>query len=149
MLKIYQNSTVIQTYNETQDKISHLDEIGILYLQVPYESGIIEKIKADYDVPYTDIITVNEETINYEILRDRFNREHFHSDYEMRYFTEGTAKFFIHVDDFVFELTVEPSDLISVPANVKHWFDAGDNPSFTAIRFFNDTAGWVAQYVND
>ena len=38
------------------------------------------------------------------------------------------------------------SDLISVPANAKHWFDAGENPSFAVVRVFTDTSGWTPHY---
>jgi 1,2-dihydroxy-3-keto-5-methylthiopentene dioxygenase len=43
----------------------------------------------------------------------------------------------------------EKDDLISVPANTPHWFDMGPNPSFTAIRLFNNPEGWVAQFTGD
>jgi 1,2-dihydroxy-3-keto-5-methylthiopentene dioxygenase len=39
-------------------------------------------------------------------------------------------------------------DLISVPANTKHWFDLGDSPKVRAIRIFTDQAGWVPHYTN-
>jgi 1,2-dihydroxy-3-keto-5-methylthiopentene dioxygenase len=43
----------------------------------------------------------------------------------------------------------EKDDLISVPANTRHWFDMGPNPRFTAIRLFNNTEGWVAKFTGD
>jgi len=43
----------------------------------------------------------------------------------------------------------EKDDLISVPANTKHWFDMGPNPVFTAIRLFNNPEGWVARFTGD
>jgi 1,2-dihydroxy-3-keto-5-methylthiopentene dioxygenase len=39
--------------------------------------------------------------------------------------------------------------LISVPANTKHWFDAGPAPYFTALRVFTDTTGWTPHYTGD
>ena len=46
-------------------------------------------------------------------------------------------------------LKSEKDDLISVPANTKHWFDMGPNPTFTAIRLFNNPEGWVAKFSGD
>jgi len=40
-------------------------------------------------------------------------------------------------------------DLISVPANVRHWFDMGPNPNFKAIRLFITPDGWVANFTGD
>jgi len=36
-----------------------------------------------------------------------------------------------------------------VPAGTKHWFDMGSAPQFTAIRFFDNPAGWVAEFTGD
>jgi 1,2-dihydroxy-3-keto-5-methylthiopentene dioxygenase len=46
-------------------------------------------------------------------------------------------------------LLCEKDDLISVPANTRHWFDMGPNPVFTAIRLFNNPQGWVANFTGD
>jgi 1,2-dihydroxy-3-keto-5-methylthiopentene dioxygenase len=40
-------------------------------------------------------------------------------------------------------------DLISVPAGMKHWFDMGAAPRFTAIRLFVNPDGWVARFTGD
>ncbi|MCB0643495.1 MAG: hypothetical protein KDC44_17725, partial [Phaeodactylibacter sp.] len=37
-------------------------------------------------------------------------------------------------------------DLISVPANTRHWFDFGEKLFVKAIRVFIDTSGWVPHY---
>ena len=142
MLKINDNE-IITTY---KDITRYLDNIGIFYTQVPTREDIIEYIRDQYDVPYNDTIKIDSSTPNYPELRKKFNREHIHTDYEMRLFTHGSAKFYFKEQDNVYELTVGPNDLISVPANVKHWFEAGDNPNFAAIRFFTEKDGWEAHY---
>jgi 1,2-dihydroxy-3-keto-5-methylthiopentene dioxygenase len=43
----------------------------------------------------------------------------------------------------------EAGDLISVPAGIRHWFDMGPSPRFTAIRLFTSPEGWVARYTGD
>ena len=141
MLKI--NDLVI---NDTKEKINIMDSIGVIYTQIPTIDDIIEYIKDAYDVPYNDTVVLDSSTPNYTELREKFNREHFHTDYEMRLFTHGSASFFFNIHNTIYELKVGPNDLISVPANVKHWFDAGEHPNVKAVRFFTDKNGWEAIY---
>ena len=57
--------------------------------------------------------------------------------------------FVIHANNKVYSMLCEKDDLISVPANTKHWFDMGPNPTFTAIRLFNNPEVWVANFTGD
>jgi len=79
-------------------------------------------------------------------LRNKFLSEHRHSEDEVRFFVQGKGLFSLHLGDRVYEVLCEKGDLISVPANTPHWFDMGPEPSFVAIRFFNNPEGWVANY---
>jgi len=145
MLKVY-NDTDFTTYMDYEEITRQLDTISVLYVQVPTDENIIEQIKHDYDVPYNDTIVLNSLTENYQELREKFNKEHYHTDYEMRLFTQGNARFFFNFSGTIYELKVGTNDLISVPANVKHWFDAGEHPNVAAIRFFTESNGWEAIY---
>mgnify|MGYP006276487783 CR=1 FL=1 len=82
-------------------------------------------------------------------LRQKFLAEHTHSEDEVRFFVEGRGLFCLHIGDAVLQLLCEQNDLISVPAGTKHWFDMGAAPSFCAVRFFNNTEGWVAAFTGD
>jgi 1,2-dihydroxy-3-keto-5-methylthiopentene dioxygenase len=98
-----------------------------------------------------DMIRVDGNTPNLEVIREKFIREHTHSEDEVRVFVEGQGLFWFHMDghdDEVFALLCEQDDLISVPANTKHWFDLGDSPNVCAIRIFTNQAGWVPHYTN-
>ena len=98
-----------------------------------------------------DVINVDGYTPNLAGIREKFLREHTHSEDEVRVFVEGQGFFWFHKegrDDEVFALLCEQGDLISVPANTKHWFDLGDPPKVRAIRIFTDQAGWVPHYTN-
>jgi 1,2-dihydroxy-3-keto-5-methylthiopentene dioxygenase len=55
----------------------------------------------------------------------------------------------MHVDGKVYDARCEQGDLISVPAGTRHWFDAGEQPFFTALRVFSNTSGWVPHYTGD
>lgn len=95
-----------------------------------------------------DVININSKTPNYPAIRAKFLDEHTHTEDEVRFFVEGQGLFWFHLPNSpVFNVLCQAGDLISVPANSKHWFDAGkDNPSVKAIRIFIDMEGWVPHY---
>ena len=82
-------------------------------------------------------------------LRAKFLSEHRHSEDEVRFFVDGQGLFSLHLGDKVYEVLCQKGDLISVPADTPHWFDMGPKPKFVAIRFFNNTEGWVAHFTGN
>jgi 1,2-dihydroxy-3-keto-5-methylthiopentene dioxygenase len=95
-----------------------------------------------------DVINVHPNTPDLLKVREKFLREHTHSEDEIRFFVDGTGLFWFNVNDEVFSLLCEKGDLISVPARTRHWFDLGPNAFVKAIRIFTDAAGWVPNYTN-
>jgi len=97
-----------------------------------------------------DVININAGTPNYEAVRNKFLSEHRHTEDEVRFFVFGQGAFWFNLDngkDPIFNILCQAGDLISVPANTRHWFDAGkENPSVKAIRMFIDQSGWVPHY---
>ena len=93
-----------------------------------------------------DILRVTEETPNKPAIRAKFLDEHTHSEDEVRFFIDGAGVFYLRMDGKVHMVLCEKNDLISVPANTTHWFDAGPDPRIAAIRFFNNMEGWVPNY---
>lgn len=79
-------------------------------------------------------------------LRDKFLKEHTHTEDEVRFFHEGAGNFVLHMNGRVYDAHCTQGDLISVPAHTQHWFDSGDAPSFTVLRVFTDTSGWTPHY---
>ena len=84
-----------------------------------------------------------------ETLRKTFLSEHTHAEDEVRFFVEGRGLFSLHIGDEVLLTLCERGDLIRVPAGTRHWFDMGSAPAFCALRFFNNSEGWVAQFSGD
>lgn len=93
-----------------------------------------------------DVICVTPNTPQVGALREKFLKEHTHSEDEVRFFVKGQGLFWFHLQDQVFSLLCQEGDLLSVPANFPHWFDMGEKPNVIAIRMFTDPAGWVANY---
>lgn len=79
-------------------------------------------------------------------LREKFLSEHTHGEDEVRFFIDGEGLFTLHHDGRVFNMLCRAGDLISVPAGMRHWFDMGTAPRFTAIRLFVNPDGWVAAF---
>ena len=96
-----------------------------------------------------DVVSMHPEHPDKIAFRQKFLAEHTHSEDEVRFFVRGQGLFVIHSNDKVYSMLCEQDDLISVPANTRHWFDMGPNPRFTAIRLFNNPEGWVANFTGD
>lgn len=109
----------------------------------------IERLMQSGGYQTWDVVSMRPSHPNKEQFRKMFLDEHRHGEDEVRFFVSGQGLFSMHLDACVFELTCEAGDLISVPAGTPHWFDMGPNPNFTAIRLFNNPAGWVAHWTGD
>lgn len=96
-----------------------------------------------------DVVKLTPDHPQAATLRAKFLSEHTHSEPEIRFFVAGSGHFVLHENGRVYDALCEAGDLIHVPAGIKHWFDAGAEPNFTALRVFTDESGWVAQFSGD
>lgn len=111
----------------------------------PYLDGLMGETGAGS----ADVVRINARTPDLSALRDKFLSEHTHSEDEVRFFVHGQGAFVLHIGSKVYSVLCTQGDLISVPAGIPHWFDAGLAPDVVALRVFTDTTGWVAQYTGD
>jgi 1,2-dihydroxy-3-keto-5-methylthiopentene dioxygenase len=109
----------------------------------------VDRLKEEYGFQSADVISVTPDHPDKAAMRQKFLSEHTHSDFEVRFFVEGRGLFFLHPDDRVFAVLCEKGDLISVPANMKHWFDMGADPHLSCIRLFTTPEGWVANFTGN
>ena len=108
--------------------------------------GFINKVKAERGFQSVDVVRITADMDNVAAMRGKFLNEHIHAEDEARFFTSGSGAFYINLGSNVAMLVCEAGDFVSVPAGTKHWFDMSSNPNFTAIRFFTNPEGWVAQF---
>lgn len=95
-----------------------------------------------------DVINVTPDLPNLQTMLDRFNKEHTHSEDEVRFIVKGRGIFHIHPKSGpVFVLELHAGDLINVPAGTQHWFDLCEDRNIRAIRLFKDKSGWSPLYV--
>jgi 1,2-dihydroxy-3-keto-5-methylthiopentene dioxygenase len=94
-----------------------------------------------------DIISLSDKTPNLDELLVNFQKEHHHSDDEVRYIVSGHGVFVIQGEDGnFFDVELVPGDLISVPENRRHYFTLQEDHKVVAIRIFVTSEGWVPIY---
>jgi 1,2-dihydroxy-3-keto-5-methylthiopentene dioxygenase len=96
-----------------------------------------------------DTVSVTPDHPQREAMRAKFLSEHRHAEDEVRYFVAGSGLFSLREAGRVFAVLCEAGDMISVPAGMRHWFDMGPRPSFTAMRFFRTPEGWIGDFTGD
>jgi 1,2-dihydroxy-3-keto-5-methylthiopentene dioxygenase len=107
----------------------------------------IEKLKSLGGYLTADVIDVNSQTPGIEAMLQKFNREHWHEEDEVRFIIRGSGLF--HIRPAAGPLTaveVGPGDLLTVPRGTHHWFDLCADRDIRAIRLFQDVAGWTPYY---
>jgi len=108
----------------------------------------IDELKRRGGYVTADVINVTPETPNLDAMLNKFNKEHRHSEDEVRFIVKGAGIFHIHPENHpVFAIQVAAGDLITVPAGTRHWFDLCSDRTIRAIRLFQDMTGWTPEYV--
>jgi len=106
----------------------------------------IEAMKQRGGYVTADVIDVNAQTPNLEAMLAKFDKEHTHSEDEVRFILAGRGIFFLAMGERVASVEVGPGDMLRVPRGTKHWFTLCEDRRIRAIRWFQDTTGWTPQY---
>jgi 1,2-dihydroxy-3-keto-5-methylthiopentene dioxygenase len=106
----------------------------------------IEAMKQRGGYVTADVIDVYPETPNLDAMLARFDKEHTHSEDEVRFILSGRGIFFLHIGERVISVEVGPGDLLRVPRGTTHWFTLCEDRRIRAIRWFQDTTGWTPHY---
>jgi 1,2-dihydroxy-3-keto-5-methylthiopentene dioxygenase len=107
----------------------------------------LNTLKARGGYQTADVISLSPQTANLDVILAKFDKEHLHTEDEVRFVVDGRGVFTIHgPDDRVFDVEVQPGDLLVVPTDTKHWFTLCEDRTIKCIRVFTSTDGWVAHY---
>lgn len=109
----------------------------------------LDRLMGDSGAGSADVVKMTPDHPQRAALREKFLNEHIHTEDEIRFFVRGSGHFVMHTQGRVYDALCGQGDLIAVPANIRHWFDAGAEPDFIALRIFTDQAGWVAHFTGD
>jgi len=107
----------------------------------------IELLKAEGGYVTADVINVKPETPGLDAMLNKFNKEHWHDEDEVRFIVHGRGVFHIHPPEGpVFGIEMVKGDMIRVPRGTHHWFDLCSDKTIRAVRLFQDTSGWTPHY---
>ena len=121
------------------------DEAEILAAYSPE----IEKLKAEGGYVTADVINIVPTTPNLDVMLNKFNKEHWHDEDEIRFIVKGHGLFHIAPKDGeVVSIEMESGDLIRVPRGTLHWFNLCGDRTVRAIRLFQDMSGWTPFYTD-
>lgn len=132
-------------------RVSDLEAVGVLAERLElapdaFQPGL-DELKAERGYVEQDIIELQPDTPNLDALCAKFVDEHLHTDDEVRFVLEGEGIFDLRSEgDRWMRVTVEPGDLLVVPANLHHRFLLTERKHIRCVRLFKDTSGWVPHY---
>jgi 1,2-dihydroxy-3-keto-5-methylthiopentene dioxygenase len=109
-------------------------------------SDEIERMKRRGGYVTADVIDVNPATPNLDAMLAKFDKEHTHSEDEVRFILAGRGIFFLNINGRVASVEVGQGDLLRVPRGTTHWFMLCEDRRIRAIRWFQDTTGWTPHY---
>jgi len=107
----------------------------------------IERLMAAGGYVTADVIDVRPSTPGLDAMLNKFNREHWHDEDEVRFVIHGRGVFHVRPKNGrVVAIEVGPGDLLRVPRGTWHWFDLCAEREIRCIRLFQDPAGWTPSY---
>lgn len=123
------------------------DDAAILAAYAPE----IERLQRTGGYVTADVINVTPQTPGLETMLAKFNREHTHTEDEVRFIIKGRGIFHFNPGGGapILALEVEAGDWFNVPAGTRHWFDLCAERTIRAIRLFQDPSGWTPHYCSD
>lgn len=139
------------TWKETGKELSteELDIEGIHSQKISTENyqADLDRIKKSWNYSAQDIVELSPATPNLETICAKFDKEHLHTDDEVRFVLSGEGTFDIRSkDDRWMHVFVEAGDFILVPANRHHLFYLTDKKHIQCVRLFKENPSWTPIY---
>lgn len=109
----------------------------------------IEDLKSRGGYTTADVVNLTEATPGLDGMLDKFNKEHWHDEDEVRFTISGRGLFHVHPKGSpVVSIEVVEGDLLRIPKGTLHWFDLCGEKRIRAIRLFQDISGWTPYYTD-
>jgi 1,2-dihydroxy-3-keto-5-methylthiopentene dioxygenase len=109
----------------------------------------IEVLKKSGGYVTADVINIVPTMPGLDVMLNKFNKEHWHDEDEVRFIVKGHGLFHIAPEGGdVVSIEMEAGDMIRVPRGTKHWFNLCGDKTVRAIRLFQDVSGWTPQYTD-
>ncbi|HVR40860.1 MAG TPA: cupin domain-containing protein [Thermoanaerobaculia bacterium] len=128
-----------------------LAQRGVLSWIVPSEdearTALIDSIKREHGYVDEDFVELRADTPNIDAICAKFDKEHFHTEDEVRLVVEGDGIFDVRDDgDRWIRIEVTAGDMIVIPANTYHRFYLTDRRNIRCMRLFANHDGWAPVY---
>jgi 1,2-dihydroxy-3-keto-5-methylthiopentene dioxygenase len=124
---------------------------GVLSWTVPVETeartALIETIKREHGYVDQDFVELGPETPNLDAICAKFDKEHFHTEDEVRLVEEGDGIFDVRDEgDRWIRIEVTKGDAIVIPARTYHRFTLTERRQIRCMRLFANNDGWSPLY---
>jgi 1,2-dihydroxy-3-keto-5-methylthiopentene dioxygenase len=124
---------------------------GVLSWSVPpgeaARAALIEEIKRTHGYVDEDFVELGPATPNLDTICAKFDKEHYHTEDEVRFVVEGEGIFDVRDEhDRWMRIEVSPGDMIVIPARTYHRFYLTERKQIRCMRLFANHDGWAPLY---
>jgi len=128
-----------------------LAQRGILSWSVPADdtarSELIATVKREHGYVDEDFVELKPDLPNLDEICAKFDKEHFHTEDEVRYVVAGEGVFDVRdADDQWIRIEVSSGDMIVIPARTYHRFYLTEQKQIHCMRLFANNDGWAPLY---
>lgn len=111
-------------------------------------AAMIEAVKREHGYVDEDFVELGPATPNLDAICAKFDKEHYHTEDEVRFVVEGEGIFDVRDDGDERWIRIEVSrgDMIVIPANRYHRFTLTDLRQIRCMRLFTNHDGWAPLY---
>lgn len=109
----------------------------------------IADLKQGQGYDCVEVISMDEAHPEKAELRAKWLDEQVSSADESLCFVSGRALLSFHIDQHVYAVLCAKGALLTLPAGIRHWFDMGERPRFTALRLFNQSKASEVQFTGE
>ena len=126
----YKDKKIVQFLSNSLLIRTELEKVGITFLVSDFMDieQFTQQIKDKYGFTGHDEFKIWNEFVRKNV--------HHHSSPESRMLLVGSGKYYIQLEDYTIELSVNPGTFIIIPINLKHYFNTDEQTIF--LRFFSD-----------
>lgn len=124
---------------------------GVLSWSVPADETVraatIDRIKREHGYVDEDFVELSADTPNLEAICAKFDREHYHTEDEVRFVVAGEGIFDVRDEaDRWIRIEVAEGDMIVIPACAHHRFFLTAQKQIRCMRLFANNDGWAPLY---
>jgi 1,2-dihydroxy-3-keto-5-methylthiopentene dioxygenase len=124
---------------------------GVLSWSVPSDetarAALLAKIKREHGYVDEDFIELGPATPNLEAICAKFDKEHYHTEDEVRFVVAGDGVFDVRdASDQWVRIEVGEGDMIVIPARTYHRFYLTERKQIRCMRLFANHDGWSPLY---